>query len=220
LIIYSFWYFSYLWKKSKVIKYQKNIILLEGKLKKCIDNNSTSYCQINFKIKESFDGFIYSLNNSSELLKNPETMAKNSNEKFNEYIKNVSQYQNKLSKQIAVCDERVSILEKEKDLLEKQEVIKNLSSVLSSLSLKKYYYGGEDYRDPNLSSYSLRMKPHYRDPNYFKERLKEKHLEEKIQYSKEMLSNISEIKNKCTINELKNKLNYYQEELLKFNKSL
>ena len=201
LIIYSFLYTPYLWKKLKIIKYHKNIISSEQKLQNCINANSTSYCLINLEIKESDENLVYSINDSSQLSKNPKMIAGNSKEEFSEYVKQVNQYQNKLSKQIKICNKRATILEKENDSPEKQEIFENLFSVLSSFSSKEYYNYSGNYRDPDYFKKRLKIEEEYKDLNY------------KIKNSRQMLFNISEMKNKCTINELKNELHYYQKDL-------
>lgn len=186
LIIYSFWYFSYLWKKSEVTKYQKNLILSEQELQKCINTYSMpQYCKIN--IEESS----YPSYNDRFYLpyEDPKMIAKSSDEEFNKYITQTEQCKNRLSKQIATCHEKASILEKEKDSVEKQEVVKNLFSALNSyISLQKNQPKKEnDFGRPD---------------NYYDTVL-----------AKEMFSKIPEMKNKCTISELKSKLYYYQERL-------
>lgn len=204
LIIYSFWYFPYLWKKLKIIEYQKNLTSLEQELQDCMDTYSVSRYEID-PSPPSHDMISYSRDGFSYLIpylpyEEPKIIAKSSDEEFDKYIIKTEQYESKLLKQIAICHEkasaiekRASVIEKEKDSAEKQEVIKNLSSVLNSyISLQKSQPKGEyDYARPD---------------NYWS-----------IKNAEEVLSEIPEMKNKYTISELKIKLHYYQEKIRRIN---
>lgn len=192
LIIYSFWYFPYLWKKLKVIEYQKNLTSLEQELQSCMDTYLVSWREIDpsYPPYSSYD-MTYLPH------EDPKIIAKSSDEEFDKYIIKTEQCESELLKQVEIChkkasaiERRASIIEKEKNSTEKQEVIKNLYFTLNSyISLQKsetkeYFYGRPD--------------------NYWS-----------IEDAEKILSEMPKIKNKYTMSELKNKLSYYQEKLKK-----